>query len=80
MMRRHMAWIALAVAVVVMLGVVTVSAGVWRSIGGSEISLTGWLAMGLGVLFSLGLGIGLMALVFFSNRHGYDDQGRDGRE
>jgi hypothetical protein len=80
MMRRHMAWIALAIAVVVMLGVVTESAGVWRSLGASEISLAGWLAMGLGVLFSLGLGIGLMALVFFSNRHGYDDQGRDGRE
>jgi hypothetical protein len=30
--------------------------------------------MGLGVVFSLIVGCGLMALVFYSSRHGYDDQ------
>ena len=35
---------------------------------------TGYLAMGLGILFSLVVGCGLMALLFYSNRHGYDDQ------
>ena len=30
--------------------------------------------MGLGILFSLVVGCGLMALVFYSNRHGYDDE------
>lgn len=79
-MRGHTGWIALALALVVVLVVVTASAGIWRSLGASQISLSGWLAMGLGVLFSLALGIGLMALVFFSNRRGYDDQGSDGRE
>jgi hypothetical protein len=73
MRRRLVSWIALAAAVVVVLAVGTESAGVWRALGASEISLAGWLAMGLGVLFSLALGIGLMALVFFSNRRGYDD-------
>jgi hypothetical protein len=33
----------------------------------------GYLAMGLGVLFSLVVGIGLMALLFYSSRHGYDE-------
>jgi hypothetical protein len=28
--------------------------------------------MALGVVFSLVVGIGLMALVFYSSRHGYD--------
>jgi len=29
------------------------------------------------VVFSLALGCGLMALVFYSNRHGYDDEASD---
>ncbi|TGY87540.1 hypothetical protein E5163_13975 [Marinicauda algicola] len=33
----------------------------------------GWLALALGVILSLALGGGLMALVFFSSRRGYDD-------
>jgi hypothetical protein len=74
---RLVTWIAAAIAVLVAVVVVSESAGVWRALGASEISLAGWLAMALGVLFSLGLGVGLMALVFFSNRRGYDDQDRN---
>jgi hypothetical protein len=48
----------------------------WISFGASEISGAGWLAMGLGVVATLALGIGLMALVFISSRHGYDEIGR----
>jgi hypothetical protein len=77
---RLVTWIALAVASVVVAGVVIESAGTWRALGASEISPVGWLAMALGVLFSLALGVGLMALVFFSNRRGYDDQDRNGPE
>ncbi len=77
MRHRLVAWIALAIAVVAVAVVATESAGVWRALGASEISPAGWLAMALGVLFSLGLGVGLMALVFFSNRRGYDDQDRN---
>jgi hypothetical protein len=29
--------------------------------------------MALGVVFSVGLGCGLMALLFYSSRHGYDE-------
>jgi hypothetical protein len=39
----------------------------------------GWVALVLGVLATLALGIGLMALVFISNKRGYDDPGGDGR-
>jgi hypothetical protein len=41
--------------------------------GGDPIPLYGYVAIAGGVLFSLAVGGGLMALVFYSNRHGYDD-------
>jgi hypothetical protein len=33
----------------------------------------GWIALTLGVVFSLIVGIGLMTLVFYSSRQGYDE-------
>ena len=69
-------WVALAVAAVGVLAVVLVIASLWSGIGGSEISLAGWIAMGLGVVVALALGIGLMSLVFLSNRRGYDEAAR----
>ncbi len=51
----------------------------WVHIGGDAIPIYGWLAIAGGVIFSLLVGGGLMALVFYSNRHGYDDlSGGDG--
>jgi len=45
----------------------------WVHLGGDAIPLYGWFAIAGGVLASLAVGGGLMALVFYSNRHGYDD-------
>lgn len=45
----------------------------WVHLGGDEIPLYGYFAIAGGMLVSLLLGGGLMALVFYSNRHGYDD-------
>lgn len=39
----------------------------------AELSVHGWIALTLGVVVSLAVGLGLMALVFFSARRGYDD-------
>ncbi|SJZ30497.1 hypothetical protein SAMN02745126_00028 [Enhydrobacter aerosaccus] len=39
---------------------------------GTPMSVSGYVAMVLGILATLGLGIGLMSLVFYSNRHGRD--------
>ena len=47
----------------------------WTRLGGDEIPTYGYVAIAGGVLFSLLVGGGLMALVFYSNRHGYDDLG-----
>lgn len=38
------------------------------------IGIHGWIALILGVIFSLAVGGGLMALVFVSSRRGYDDK------
>ena len=46
----------------------------WGHIGGDAIPLYGYVAIAGGVLFSLLVGGGLMALVFYSSRHGYDDE------
>ena len=44
----------------------------WTSIGDIEIGIWGLLAMGGGILLSLGLGMGLMFLVFRSERDDID--------
>ena len=46
---------------------------VWTALAGTVISVHGWIALGAGVLVTFGLGAGLMFLVFYSNRQGYDD-------
>ena len=71
---RNSVAVAIAGIAVVVLGIFI--AAVWTGLGDSEISGAGWLAMALGVIVTLGLGIGLMALVFISNRRGYDEIGR----
>ncbi|MGZ0245883.1 MAG: hypothetical protein ACKVH1_07940 [Alphaproteobacteria bacterium] len=47
---------------------------VWSEIGDIEMSTTGILAMIAGIVLSLGLGIGLMFLVFKSERDGAGSQ------
>ena len=49
------------------------AAAAWVRLGGETIPLYGYVAIAGGVLFSLLVGGGLMALVFYSSRHGYDD-------
>jgi hypothetical protein len=75
-MKSPLNWVAALVAVAVVLVIGTGIAAVWTGIGDSDISGAGWLAMGLGVIVTLALGVGLMALVFISNRRGYDEIGR----
>lgn len=45
--------------------------------GPVQMTIHGWIALAIGVIFSLIVGIGLMLLVFFSSRHGYDERVRD---
>jgi hypothetical protein len=66
-------WIAVVVAATALGGVLALVWSMWAAIGDAEISAGGWVALVLGVLVALGLGFGLMALVFISSRRGYDD-------
>ena len=45
----------------------------WSDLGEVEISAAGMTALVLGALATLALGGGLMFLVFYSSRHGHDD-------
>ena len=64
--------------IAVLLGLLGASAGVafwaWQEIGEVEISTHGLVALTLGAVTTFALGAGLMTLVFFSNRRGYDDR------
>jgi hypothetical protein len=71
--------IAVAIAVAAVIALVVVIAEFWNSIGDSDISLAGWLAIAFGVVATLALGIGLMSLVFISSRRGYDEGPRQDR-
>jgi hypothetical protein len=55
--------------------------GLWNSVDFAGIPTSGYVAMALGIVFSLVIGCGLMALLFYSHRHGYDEAAhyRDGR-
>ena len=67
------------IALVVFFGALLVVAAlyswhVWASLPGVEIGASGWIALVLGSFFTIAVGGGLMFLVFYSARHGYDDQ------
>jgi hypothetical protein len=76
---RRSSWIAIAVAAAVVGGVAAIVAALWSELADAEMSAAGWGAMALGILLTLALGVGLMALVFISSRRGYDDPGGDWR-
>jgi hypothetical protein len=58
-------WIVTTAAIAAVFVVAVAIAEFWSGIGDSEISEAGWFAMGLGIVVTLALGIGLMSLVFF---------------
>ncbi|HEX9791600.1 MAG TPA: hypothetical protein VGA60_13155 [Kiloniellales bacterium] len=65
----------LVAALGVMLAVsLSLAAYLWWDIGQVEMGIHGLIAMVLGALLSLLLGGGLMALVFYSHKRGYDDR------
>ena len=65
---------ALLLALFGMLALAIVGASLtWLGIGDTEMSADGYVALAIGVIFSLIVGCGLMALVFYSNRRGHDE-------
>ena len=76
---RTWSWTVIVIAIAAVAAVVVVVVNLWTSVGATQISLAGWLAMAFGIVATLGLGIGLMALVFISSRGGYDELDRKDR-
>jgi hypothetical protein len=63
-------------ALVVLLGFLAVAIWyaihVWSAMAGVPMSPLGWLFLGMGAFFTILVGGGLMALVFYSSRHNMD--------
>ena len=57
----------------VVIGIVVWTVRLWAVMDEVQISGHGMIALTIGVLLSLALGIGLMFLVFYSSRRGHDD-------
>ncbi|MEJ0070406.1 MAG: hypothetical protein WDO24_18775 [Pseudomonadota bacterium] len=61
---------------VILIPLLLVTAGVsiwaWDQLGSTEIEPQGYVALVIGVIATLVIGGGLMGLVFYSSRHGYD--------
>jgi hypothetical protein len=69
--------VALIAALLALLaGAIWFAARGWMSFEGAPMPTEGYIAMTLGIIFSLLVGCGLMALVFYSSRRGYDEPAR----
>ena len=71
-----------ALTLVALLGLLILAAvasfWVWQEVGEVAIGMHGWIALGLGALLTFLVGAGLMALMFFSARRGYDERAHEG--
>lgn len=63
----------IAVLLAILAGALWFAFSIWNAVDFSDIPTSGYVAMALGIVFSLVIGCGLMALVFYSSRHGYDE-------
>lgn len=68
---RRSFWIACAVLLVCLAGIFVYG---WLTLRDSNMDWIAVAALCGGVVMTLILGIGLMSLLFYSNREGYDDQ------
>jgi hypothetical protein len=67
-----MSKLGIVVAAVLSLSMVALAVYSWISLSDIEMDASGYIALVLGGLATVGLGVGLMGLVFYSNRKGYD--------
>ncbi|MGJ4930050.1 hypothetical protein ACQR1I_28975 [Bradyrhizobium sp. HKCCYLS2038] len=65
--------IIIIVALLLILAGAVVFAYQGMTLPGDPMPTEGWIALTLGVVFSLIVGIGLMVLLFYSSRKGYDE-------
>ena len=79
--RRAALGLGLIALMVALLAILVASAWLavrtWIATSASPMSTGGYIAMTLGIVLSLVVGCGLMGLVFYSSRYGYDDEAYD---
>jgi glucose uptake protein GlcU len=63
----------LAALILIFIGTIFWAVSAWNASSEVEMSKHGWIALSVGTFFSLMIGCGLMALMFYSNRSGHDD-------
>jgi TRAP-type C4-dicarboxylate transport system permease small subunit len=66
-------FVLVAIVLIVLVGTIIGSYSQWSSDAEVSLGADGWIAMLLGTVFTLVIGCGLMALVFYSHHKGYDD-------
>jgi hypothetical protein len=66
-------WIVFTPLFALLAAAVWFAASGWVRLASTSIPAYGWVAIAGGIIFSFLVGGGLMALVFYSHRHGYDD-------
>lgn len=72
-MKRMRSLYVIAPLIALLAAALWFAASAWGRFDDDPVPLWGWFALGGGVVFSLLIGGGLMALMFYSSRHGYDD-------
>jgi len=65
-------WVAIVVLLALLAAAVWYGVTAWREVPTVGIPPVGWLFLALGVILTLGLGGGLMVLLFYSSRKGKD--------
>ena len=65
-------WITLGVLAAFLVAALWYAVKAWTAMAGVRMSGYGWTFLVLGVVVTIGLGAGLMALLFYSSRHDYD--------
>ncbi|MHC2462451.1 hypothetical protein [Bradyrhizobium embrapense] len=66
-------WTILIVLLLLFAASLVIAVMGWSLGSGTAVPASGYLALALGVVFSLAVGLGLMGLVFYSSRKGYDE-------
>ena len=82
-----MRFVVIGILLAFLAGAIYVGHYGWVSAGDVTMPAWGWLMMGLGIFFTRVIGGGLMILIFYSSRAGYDeapqieyDDGSDARQ
>ncbi len=65
-------WITLAVLAGFLVAAIVYATDAWRDLSDVALSPAGWVFLILGVVITVVVGAGLMALLFYSSRHDYD--------